>query len=90
MSNFLNELEADNITDVATFTLNNETFEAPLKKDGLGMVSFYDQGGALELYRRYLFAALLDEEVSGGNIWNLFYGESVSFLFQFPLSALKK
>ena len=62
--------------DFAVMSLNNEVFQCFLEDDGIRNVSFLTEGTALETASVRLPSHWLDEEVSEGNIYNLFYNDT--------------
>ena len=63
-------------SDFAVMSLNNEVFQGFLEDDGVRDVSFLTVGNALETASVRLPSRWLDEEVSQGNIYNLFYNDT--------------
>ena len=62
--------------DFAVMSLNNEVFQCFLEDDGIRNVTFLTEGTALETSSVRLPSHWLDEEVSEGNIYNLFYNDT--------------
>ena len=60
-------------TDYAVMSVNDEVFQANLTKRGLDEVSFKQEGQALDAAGKNLINYWMDDSVSQGNIYNLFY-----------------
>ena len=69
------EYTEDQYTDYAVMSVNGESFQASIREDGLGSVSFAGENDALETSKTRLLNWWLDEEVSGGNMFELFYNQ---------------
>lgn len=67
------EYAEDIYTDFAVMSVNNETFQGVLTDNGIEDVVFYGEGQAIDAASRKLPNYWMDESVSDGNIWNLFY-----------------
>ena len=59
----------------AVMSVNNETFQGFLEDTGLSYVTFLGEGQAIDTASPRLLNYWLDENVSGGNIYNLFYNQ---------------
>ena len=62
-------------SDFAVMSLENEAFQAFLTEDGVENLFFVGEGQAVDAASSRLLNGWLDEEVSGGNIYNLFYND---------------
>ena len=62
-------------SDFAVMSVNNEVFQGFLENDGVRDVSFLEEGSALETAKAKLPSYWLADEVSEGNIYNLFYND---------------
>ncbi len=69
------EYADDMYNDFTVMSVDNETFQAFLTEDGLEDVSFIDEGHAVDAAKSRLLNYWMDESVSEGNIWNLFYND---------------
>lgn len=67
------EYEDEMYTDYAVMSVNDEVFQANLTESGLGEVKFVQEGQALDAAGKKLLNYWLDDSVSEGNIYNLFY-----------------
>lgn len=61
--------------DFAVMSVKGETFQAKIEGDGLGETSYYGEGQAIDAASPKLLNQWLDESVSNGNIYNLFYND---------------
>ena len=59
--------------DFAILTLDNETFRVNAEGIKIDSVYYYGEGDAIDIVGDSTLHSLLDYEVTGGNIWNLFY-----------------
>ena len=62
--------------DFAVMSLNNETFQAFFTDDGLRDVTFMKDGNAIDAAISRLLNYWFSEEISEGNIYNLFYNST--------------
>ncbi|MBQ1467357.1 MAG: hypothetical protein IIZ27_02655, partial [Solobacterium sp.] len=69
------EYAEDMYNDFTVMSVDNEAFQAFLTEDGLEEVSFIDEGHAVNAAKNRLLNYWMDENVSDGNIWNLFYND---------------
>ncbi|MBR0478993.1 MAG: hypothetical protein IJJ24_07865 [Solobacterium sp.] len=67
------EYVEDIYNDFVAMSINNEAFQGFLEEDGLREVAFLGEGQAVDAAKRRLLNYWLDDSVSDGNIWNLFY-----------------
>jgi hypothetical protein len=69
---------ADNdlYTDFAVMSVNDETFQGFIDGDELASITFLGEGSAVETANSRLPGCLASEEVSQGNIYNLFYNQT--------------
>ncbi len=70
------EYTDDIYNDFTVMSVNNETFQAYLKDGGLSDVTFVGEGQAVDAAKSRLLNYWTDEEVSQGNIYNLFYNST--------------
>ena len=63
-------------SDFAVMSVNSEVFQGFFTDDGVENVSYLNEGTALEMAKKRLPACWLDEDVSGGNIYNVFYNDT--------------
>lgn len=63
----------DMYDDLVYMSVGNETFRAVRTEDGLGEVSYVKEGQAINAVSKRLINCWMDEDVSEGNIYNLFY-----------------
>ncbi len=63
-------------SDFAVMSVNNEVFQGFLEENGVRDVSFLKEGTALETAKPKLPAYWLTDDVSEGNIYNLFYNDT--------------
>ena len=63
----------DMYDDFAVVSVDDESFQGYLTADGLTEVSYLGEGQAIEAAKEKLPNIWTDENVSGGNIYNLFY-----------------
>ncbi len=68
----------ESYSDFAVMSVNNEVFQAKLTEDGLGDAAFLGEGTALEAASDRLPTVWLSEEVSGGNIFNVFFNDTAA------------
>ncbi len=61
--------------DFAAMSVNNEVFQGFLDEDGLRNITFLTEGQAIDAANSRLPGYWLNEEVSEGNIYNLFYNQ---------------
>lgn len=61
--------------DYAVMSVNNEAFQALLKEGGLDELTFMGEGQAVDVAKAKLLNNWTSEEVSDGNIYNLFYNQ---------------
>lgn len=59
--------------DYAVMSVDQEAFEALVTDGALGEAEYAGEGRAVDAVKERLLHYWLDEEVSQGNIWNLFY-----------------
>lgn len=62
--------------DFAVMSINDESFQGYLDEDSISDVQFLNEGPAIEAASTRLPTYLLEEEVSGGNIYELFYNQT--------------
>ena len=72
--------EDDMYTDFAVMSVDNESFQGTLGGNGLEDVVFIGEGKAIEAASSRLPNYWLDEYVSEGNIYNLFYNDQLTFV----------
>ena len=63
----------DMYNDLVYMSIGNETFRAVRTGDGLGEVSYVKEGQAINAVSKRLINCWMDDDVSEGNIYNLFY-----------------
>ena len=63
----------DIYNDFTVMSVDNEAFQATLKEDGLEEVAYVSEGQAIDAASSRLLNYWLKDEVSEGNIYNLFY-----------------
>ena len=68
--------EAAPYSDFAVMSLDNEVFQCFLTEDGVRDVSFLREGRAIEAASLRLPNYWMEDEVSQGNIYNLFYNDT--------------
>lgn len=61
--------------DFTVMSVDNESFQATLKEDGLEEVAYVSEGQAIDAASSRLLNYWLEDEVSEGNIYNLFYND---------------
>ena len=61
--------------DFAVMSVNNETFQGLLEEDGIGIVKFLGEGQAVDAASSRLPLCWLSDDLSEGNIYNLFYNQ---------------
>jgi hypothetical protein len=61
--------------DFTVMSVDNESFQATLKEDGLEEVAYVSEGKAIDAASSRLLNYWLEDEVSEGNIYNLFYND---------------
>ena len=72
----------DIYNDFTVMSVDNEAFQATLKEDGLEEVAYVSEGQAIDAASSRLLNYWLKDEVSEGNIYNLFYREDYVLFFQ--------
>ncbi len=68
--------EDDLYRDFAVMSVGGEVFQGFFTEDGMEDVSYMDEGTALDLSEKMLPSYWLEDEVSGGNIYNVFYNDT--------------
>ena len=67
------DYEDELYTDYAVMSVNDEVFQASLTEGGLENLKFVQEGQALDAAGKKLVNYWMDDDVSQGNIYNLFY-----------------
>ena len=67
------DYEDELYTDYAVMSVNDEVFQASLTEGGLEDLKFVQEGQALDAASKKLVNYWMDDDVSQGNIYNLFY-----------------
>lgn len=67
------EFTEDMYEDFAVVSVNNETFQGFIENGGLNDISYIGEGCAVDAAKPRLLNNWMDESVSQGNIYNLFY-----------------
>lgn len=73
-------MQCDILEMVGVMSVNNETFQALLNGDTLGELRFFSEGQAIDAVKSRLVTYWLDDSVSQGNIFNLFYNDQEELL----------
>lgn len=69
------EYADDMYTDFAAVSVDNEAFQAHFDGDSLTDIEFICEGQAIDAAAKRLPNCWMDESISEGNIWNLFYND---------------
>lgn len=68
--------EDDLYSDFAVMSVNGEVFQGTLADGGIENAAYVNEGSAVEISKNRLPSCWLDEEISGGNIYNVFYNDT--------------
>lgn len=72
---FFDYTDNERYFDYAVMSVNDEVFQGYIEGDTITEVTFIKEGKAIEAASGKLPASWLSEEVSGGNIYNIFYND---------------